>query len=183
MDKALLQVEGRTLLERQVALLRALRPDVVWVSGRTQGELGALPACGLPDEVAGQGPLGGIATILAATRAAQVLVVAVDMPALTEAFLAALIARRAQGAGVVPRTRAGWEPAAAIYPRELLAPARAALAEGRRALHALVDEAVAAGQLTSLDVSPEDERLLKSWNTPEDRHDAASRHTPRPVVT
>lgn len=167
-DKALLAVGHQTLLERQVALAWSLEPGEVLVSGRRPEALRALRARGLPDEAPGLGPLGGLATVLAAARAPHVLVIAVDMPALSAAFLARLLVLRRPGRGAVPRTRAGWEPGAAVYPRELAPTARAALAAGRRALHALVEEGIAAGRLAAVHVAPREERLLVNWNRPED---------------
>jgi molybdopterin-guanine dinucleotide biosynthesis protein A len=167
-DKALIRIDGRTLLERQVALAWSLGAAEVWVSGRAQGALGSLRARGLPDAAPGQGPLGGLATVLAVAGAPHVLVLAVDMPALTEAFLARLLSRRAPGVGAVPRTRAGWEPAAAVYPRELAPAAAAALAAGRRALHMLVEDGVTARRLIAIDASAGEEAQLASWNAPED---------------
>jgi molybdopterin-guanine dinucleotide biosynthesis protein A len=165
-DKAALLLEGRTLLDRQLALAWSLAPEEVWVSGRAQAELGGVRARGLPDESPGQGPLGGLVTVLRATRAAHVLVLAVDMPALDAGLLARLLARRTGATGVVPRTRAGWEPLAAVYPRALLGPAEAALVAGRRALHGLVEAAIAAGQLAAWDVEPADEAAFTNWNEP-----------------
>lgn len=171
-DKAALALGGRTLLARQVALAWALGPAAVWVSGRAQAELGDLSARGLPDDAPGLGPLGGVATVLGRVRAPHVLVVAVDMPALTAALLGRLLARRRAGVGAVPRTRRGWEPAAAVYPRALAPAATAALAAGRRALRGLVEDGVRAGRLVALEVGADEERALRSWNTPEDVLDA-----------
>lgn len=167
-DKALLPVEGRTLLARQVALAWALRPAEVWVAGRAQEDLGGADARGILDAVPGAGPLGGLLAVLEATRAAHVLLVAVDLPALTQAFLARVAAARAPGVGVAPRTRRGWEPTAAVYPAERAPAARRALVEGRRALSALVDEAIEGRWMRALAVDAAEEPLLVNWNRPGD---------------
>lgn len=167
-DKALLPVEGRTLLARQVALGWAIGAAEVWVAGRAQADLGGADARGILDAVPGAGPLGGLAAVLEATQASHVLLLAVDLPALTPAFLARVVARRTEGVGVAPRTRSGWEPTAAVYPRELAPTARRALATGRTALHALVDEAVALKRMCAWPVDAVDEPLLVNWNRPGD---------------
>jgi molybdopterin-guanine dinucleotide biosynthesis protein A len=167
-DKALLELGGRTLLARQVALARELGPAEVWVAGRAQAELAGVDARGIADAVPGAGPMGGLAAVLAATRARHVLLLAVDMPALTAAFLGRVLAARAAGVGVAPRTRRGWEPTAALYPAELAPLAREALAANRLGLHALLDAAAAAGTLRALPVAERDEHLLANWNTPAD---------------
>src|SRR3954471_22198373 len=58
-DKAELELGGRALWERQIEVLRALRPDALWVSGRAYGEVEAV-ADAWPD----CGPLGGLASVL-----------------------------------------------------------------------------------------------------------------------
>lgn len=168
-DKALVTLEGETLLARQVALARVLRPERIWISGRGQAEADGLGASGLPDEAPGQGPLGGVATVLGATRAPHVLVFAVDMPALTADFLRrCLLERRSDGVGVAPRLRGRWEPAAAVYPRDLAGAARTALAQGRRSLQEFIEAALAARRLVAVEVGADDERVFTNWNTPAD---------------
>jgi molybdenum cofactor guanylyltransferase len=167
-DKALLTVSGRTLLDRQVELCWSLGPGAVWVSGRAEDELRGVRARALPDDAPHQGPLGGLATVLGASRAAHVLVLAVDMPAVTAQLLTGLLAGRSRGVGVVPRTSAGWEPTVAVYPTELAAAARAALAARALALHELVEEAVERGRLIPLDLDDEARRQLVNWNEPGD---------------
>lgn len=167
-DKAQIVFEGRTLLERQVALAWALGPLEVWVAGRTDDELAGLRARGVSDAQPGQGPLTGLAAVLGSADTAHVLVLAVDMPALTEEFIGRLVAARAPGVGVVPRTARGWEALAAIYPCEVNPLVQSALAAGRRAMHDLVDAGVAAGLLRAWPVATEDEHWLVNWNRPED---------------
>ncbi|MBK8477229.1 MAG: molybdenum cofactor guanylyltransferase [Opitutaceae bacterium] len=167
-DKTLLVFEGRTLLARQVELAWSLGPQTVFVVGRTPAELGELNAHGLPDAPPGQGPLGGLATVLAATRSAQVLLLAVDMPMLTREFLLRLLRECRAGLGVVPRTARGWEPTAAVYPKELALDASRAVSEGRRALHAFVEQQVGRGRLRAWAISTNEEGLFVNWNTPID---------------
>lgn len=167
-DKALLPFEGGTLLERQVALAWSLSPREVWIVGRTEAGFHRPPARALPDDVPGQGPLGGLATALRSTRADHVLLLAVDMPSLTAEFLRRVLDGRGDGVGVVPRSGGRWEPVVAVYPRALAASARSALDQGRRSLHAFVDAALAVGRIVALDVAPECAAVLSNWNTPAD---------------
>jgi molybdopterin-guanine dinucleotide biosynthesis protein A len=75
-DKALLDWHGRTLLDHMKDLL-AGAVDQVRVVGREE----------MPDRTPGCGPLGGILTLLEATETDTNLVVAVDLPFLTDSFL------------------------------------------------------------------------------------------------
>jgi molybdopterin-guanine dinucleotide biosynthesis protein A len=84
-DKALLTLGGRTLVERTLECLRQLTSDV-----RVIGDRPAYRAFGAPVEAdlyPGTGTLGGIATALATSQHEFVLVVACDMPFLSESLL------------------------------------------------------------------------------------------------
>ncbi len=77
-------------------------------------------------------------------------------------------ARRAPGVGVVPRSAAGWEPLAAVYPREILPLVRRQLGMRDLALHRLVDAGVAAGLLAALPVPDASRAAFRNVNTPAD---------------
>jgi len=81
-DKALLEWKHSTLLEHMVKLLSSVTTEVQ-VVGR---EL-------LPDVLPGRGPLAGILTALQNSQTEINLVVAVDLPLLTKAFLRYLVSR------------------------------------------------------------------------------------------
>lgn len=84
-DKAALAWQGRTLLEHMGGLLRLAGAARVLNCGPRPG-----PG-GLPDRVAGLGPLGGLLS-LAETQADGIyLLVPVDMPRLTPALLRSLL--------------------------------------------------------------------------------------------
>jgi molybdopterin-guanine dinucleotide biosynthesis protein A len=75
-DKALLDWNGRTLLDHMTNLLSDIT-EQVWVVGRDQ----------LPDRLPGLGPLSGIATALEVSSTDANLIIAVDLPHLTKDFL------------------------------------------------------------------------------------------------
>ena len=167
-DKAFIVHEGRRLLDRQLATLRSVRPMELLISGRPGAAYGATGARIVLDAVPNQGPLGGIAALLTATTTPHVLVLAVDMPHMTAEFLDGLMQQIVPGCGLVPHAATGWEPLAAIYPREILPRVQAHLARGERSICRLVEAAVAAGELASYEVSPAQSRLFSNWNRPED---------------
>jgi molybdopterin-guanine dinucleotide biosynthesis protein A len=74
-NKALLDLQGRSLLEHQMALLAPLCARVV-VSGAVDG------VEGIPDDCAHQGPLGGILTVAKRFPGWALLLIPVDMPRL-----------------------------------------------------------------------------------------------------
>ncbi len=130
--KAALLVEGETLLDRQIRLLRSVVRRVVVVGG--------CPAYStdfnvtlVPDREAGRGPLAGIYTALLETRREFNLVLGCDLPFVNRPLLEWL-ARRAIASGsdvTVPRSREGrLQPLCAVYRRRALYAVRTTLAAG-----------------------------------------------------
>ncbi len=175
-DKTLLPLEGEPLVVRVVDVVREACARTVVVTNRPE----ALADAGLADdiqvlvdEVAYQGPLGGLATALSATRASGdhqwVLAVAADMPWVDPAVIRALWEMRDAGQAVVPVTKEGPEPLLALYHVDCLPAARRALATGRRRLVAIFgDVAVVEVPAERLREYDPDLRSLVNVNTPSD---------------
>lgn len=166
-QKALITIDGVTVLERQLA---ALRPHVgrVFVVANDPAPFAPLGLEVVADAVPGQGPLQGLLAACEHADADAVLVLACDLPFVADAVLEHLVAR-APGADVVLPIVAGRpEPLVARYARRVAAPIRAALAAGERratAFHAAVQvERVSEAELRALD--PE-LRSFINVNTPE----------------
>ena len=126
-DKSRLPVGSRSILERQLAVLRPLTDRILVVANDPEpfGDTG-LPV--VPDLVPGAAALGGIYTALSSATTGQVLVIACDLPFLTGRFLEHL-AGRAQGFDLtIPRSRDGLQPMCAMYSRACLEPIRARIA-------------------------------------------------------
>lgn len=85
-DKALLRIDGLTLLERTARVLRDAGAEHIAVSGARDD--------GIPDRWADAGPVGGIASAASRLPDGQWLVVPVDMPRLDAALLDALLVER-----------------------------------------------------------------------------------------
>ncbi|HEY1016002.1 MAG TPA: molybdenum cofactor guanylyltransferase [Herpetosiphonaceae bacterium] len=137
-DKRRLRLWGDdqpTLLERTVALARRLCPEVLVVLN-DPADWAGLPARLVPDAWPDAGPLGGIASGLraAAPGAEWALVLAADLPLLSERLLAGLLAHPCAGEAVVPRQDdpSRIEPLLALYRRSCLAGLESYLAAGRR---------------------------------------------------
>ncbi len=87
---------------------------------------------------------------------------------MTPRFLAGLCAAAPGEVGCVPQIAGSWEPLAAVYPRVMRPRLRAHLARGERALHRLIEAAVAAGELRPHLVAGVEVALFANWNTPSD---------------
>ena len=167
-NKARLIIQGHSIIERQVALLRAVA-DEVFLVGHDPSRFADLGLPVFPDRVSGAGALGGILTALESTSADRVLVIACDMPFLEEGLLRALAARSESGDGAWVRTARGPEPLVACYRQQ----ARDRIREAIESAHfkaAALGERLTMQELTEEEVSAFGpvERLLANVNTPED---------------
>src|SRR5262245_16321628 len=121
-DKSALVVEGRSILERQVAELSTV-VDEVMIVGAPAIEAGArtvearavhasdpsdvCPVRAIPDIVPGCGPLGGLHAALTAMRGDRVFVAACDMPYIDAPLAEFLLSLAGDAAIVVPETDRG----------------------------------------------------------------------------
>jgi len=139
-DKAFVDCAGRTLLARALELTRSVAFDVRIVGSK---EKFAAFAPVVEDVIRDCGPLGGIHAALRASSTELNVMLAVDVPFVSRAFLQYLIAqaRRApEAAVVVPRGDGGWQPLCAVYHREFASVAERALLAGRNKIDRLFDE-------------------------------------------
>jgi molybdopterin-guanine dinucleotide biosynthesis protein A len=183
-DKAWLKLAGLPLVLR---VARAVEPLVsaVTVIGPPASDAGRFESLGLaviPDRVAARaasgesscGPLGGIITALNATQCSWNLVLACDLPYITQAWLEWLLGRagasQVSGAqAVVPERTSGVEPLAAVYRKECGQVLAEALGRDVRkvseALRGLRVARIPEAEWLALD--PEG-NVLANMNTPED---------------
>lgn len=164
-DKAGLMVDGAPLWQRQLATLRALAPRELFISGRRDGPYAGAGIEIVEDETPGLGPLGGIATALRHARADRVLVLAIDLPAMTSDFLGTLVNT---GRGCLPHDGAHFEPLAAVYPRSALALADEQLRAGDRTMQRFAQRLADAGLADIRKIPAADARLFRNLNRPED---------------
>jgi molybdopterin-guanine dinucleotide biosynthesis protein A len=104
-DKALLEIDGETLLGRTVRVVSAVVREVLIV-GRTELPPGLGEVAAMEDAYPGIGPLGGIAFGLEQMEAEQALVVACDLPFLRTEVLQMLLDLAPGYDAVVPRVGA-----------------------------------------------------------------------------
>ena len=118
-DKALLEIEGETLLARAVRILRDLAGEVL-VLGPAERATHAPDARVIPDERPGDGPLPALATALREMHGERMIAVATDMPLLNPALLAYLLDRSAGYDVTVPRVGGRTQQLHAVYARACL---------------------------------------------------------------
>jgi molybdopterin-guanine dinucleotide biosynthesis protein A len=174
-DKATLVINGTRLAQRTGDLLQLVAGPVIEVGpGYT-----SLPHSS--EDPPGSGPLAAIAAGAAELArlhySGSVLVVATDLPRLTEAYLTILASHPVPSPdhSVVPRDEGGTpQPLCARYSAAALAVARTLVGDGQRSMKALLE----AVPITWLDMPQLDTHVLNDIDTPEDL--AAVLHAPRP---
>jgi len=181
-DKTLLPFDGEPLVRRVADLAGRVCRGVMVVTNRPE----ALADAGLPDsvtvltdEVAYQGPLGGLVTALKNAEDDWVLALAADMPWLEPSVVHALWDARDGAQVVMPTSEEGPEPLLALYHRSCLPEARRVLESGRRRLVAMLPAVrVVEVSLDTLRRVDPGLRSLVNVNTPEEllevRDEAAS---------
>jgi molybdenum cofactor guanylyltransferase len=175
-DKALVQLAGKTMLQRTGELLASICDEVSIVAPVGKYGKEAWPV--IADRWPGEGPLGGILTALSTMQEADssstkswALIVSCDMPFLTPAFLSFLWDRALRSAAqvVVPQSTSGLEPLCACWDASATAAVRTAFDSGVRK----VSEAMKRLPMEVLDESTckrsdSDGRLFWNMNTPAD---------------
>ncbi|MBI5770224.1 MAG: molybdenum cofactor guanylyltransferase [Verrucomicrobia bacterium] len=169
-DKAMLELDGAPLWQRQrdmlvragaAEVLLSARPEQTWTRA-------AAPhfAAMVHDSQPNSGPLAGITAGLERASQAHLAVLAIDLPQMTAAWFTALRATCRPGVGAVGRRDGFFEPLAAIYPRELMPLAWAALARGELSLQKLSGTAVANGVMQVCEITASEVPLFENWNEP-----------------
>ncbi|HLK89197.1 MAG TPA: NTP transferase domain-containing protein [Polyangia bacterium] len=139
LSKPLIEIDGRTIADRQLAVLRPLFGRVFAVAN-DPAPWRALDVEVVPDRVVGAGPFAGLAAALAAAGDAEAVVcVAGDLPFLAPPLMAALRDTPPAARAVAPRPAGRPEPLCARYSAELGVLVEARLQTGRLALHALLE--------------------------------------------
>ena len=168
-DKALLEIACRPMWQRQRDVLAGAGAREILLSARSD-QAWAAAAAGfggmVRDASLDSGPLGGIVAALERCGQGHLAVLAVDLPHMEPAWFAALLADCAPGRGVVGRNGKWFEPLAAIYPRELLPLARAALARRELSLQKLLAAGVEQQLLGLREISAAEAPLFTNWNEP-----------------
>lgn len=160
-DKALLELNGETLIELALRKLKAVCVDVAIAGGSPElARFGRV----IPDATPGLGPLGGIVAALEQTRHDWNLFLGVDMPFVPEEALRTLVAA-AGGAEMVLLAQAdGYvQPLCGMYSRRALPVLRGELLAGRLKLK---DAAAATGAVAIVEFPELD--WFRNLNTPGD---------------
>lgn len=168
-NKAFVEYDGRTLLARALDLARSFTPNVRIVGS---AEKFAPFAPVVEDVFCDCGPLGGIHAALQASQTELNLMLAVDMPFVSWAFLQYLMGQAenaAEAVVIVPRADLNRQPLCAIYRRAFADAAEDALRAGQNRIDRLFEQVrtrvIEEQELEAAGFSP---ALFRNLNTPEE---------------
>ena len=173
-DKAFLNFGAQTLVERALTVVAAVCPQVAIVGDPAKfSRYGAV----IEDVYRDSGPLAGIHAALLQSPAELNLMLAVDMPFISQDLLAFLFTCAANTSALVtvPRIGRGFQPLCAVYRTGFATAAEHALRAGKNKIDAafagLPIRVVEESELEAGDFSA---RLFLNVNTPEDLRTAQS---------
>ena len=167
-DKATMMFHGVPLWKNQLDLLRAIQPVKLIISAQSDPQWRPSDVQFVADEEPSRGPLGGITAALSCIVTDHLLVLAIDVPFMTAAYLRRLCEQAKPGQGIVPIIENRAEPLSAIYPREAKDEFARALSGSDFSLQPLVRDLIAGGKLRPIEVPPSDVALFRNLNEPKD---------------
>jgi molybdopterin-guanine dinucleotide biosynthesis protein A len=141
-DKALETINGRDLLHRVVSRLSFLESAIVIVATEKQrlSWFGDYPGVKIVTDIyPDKGPLGGIYTGLVTSDTRYNLVVACDMPFLSQPLLGYMVQLSANFDLVIPRWNGLVEPLHAVYSKDCLTAMESTLKQGSLSVTKLIN--------------------------------------------
>jgi molybdopterin-guanine dinucleotide biosynthesis protein A len=112
-DKALLQINGKTLLENALEICKPFCTTILISSNNPEHNIFGYQI--IPDEIKYCGPIGGIYSCLKKSETDWNFVISVDAPFVTCDFVEFLISEIGEFDAVVPIHKNGKEPLIALY--------------------------------------------------------------------
>nr|WP_161557119.1 molybdenum cofactor guanylyltransferase [Acidisarcina polymorpha] len=167
-DKAFLRIGDEFLLERQLRCLRACGAQELLISGRPDVNYSRFDARTIHDQEPDCGPIGGLAAVLPRSSQDLVLLLAVDMPAMTPAMLHKILCKCTSTSGCVPMEGERYQPLAAVYPKGAQQLIESHLAQGKYSMQGFVRDALEAGLVQSLPLESSEVIYFTNWNQPSD---------------
>lgn len=163
-DKALLDWQGRPLIEHMIGLLRDAGIARIRISGDRPDY------AGIPDQRSGDGPVVGLLSVADTLGDGYVLVLPVDMPKLTVTQLQRLL--KAPDAACVRYGELALPMRLRLDDDTRAALRAVAASEGRERSFRALQERIA---LHTLAIAAHEQAALGNCNTPDDWHEATAR--------
>jgi molybdopterin-guanine dinucleotide biosynthesis protein A len=163
-DKATFVFCGKPLWQVQLETLQKLKPKEIYVSARVDPPWRRDDVLFLADVPPSHGPLSGLGASMNRMSTSHLLVLAIDMPWMSNKYLEFLCAQVEPGRGVLPKIGDRAEPLAAIYPQEAAIETGKALSGTDFSLQSLTCDLVAVGKLRAIPVTRQEEKFFRNLN-------------------
>lgn len=169
-NKALIEVDGETIISRIYRALSPICNEVIVISNQTQADYG-IPAKIHPDIIENCGPLGGIHSALQHSSNEMVLVVSCDMPYISSNIASKLIDEYSKNQpkvdAVIPTLNGFNEPLLAVYRKQLSVKTSEILSDHKG--HRITDLLDRCNTLkVEIEATPENTRSFTNINTFDD---------------
>jgi molybdopterin-guanine dinucleotide biosynthesis protein A len=151
-DKAVLLLDGTTLLQRATATMQQIFPKVIVSVRQPRAEVALQQVC---DTEADGGPLAGLVAGLAQVDTQWMFAVACDMPFIQPAVITRMAELRGEQQAVVPMISGHPQPLFAFYAKHALPVMREAQTSGEKRVRAVLQQ---------LDVRYVDEAELRDYD-------------------
>ncbi len=167
-NKAFLELDGKTFLQRQLELLRD-QFDNVMISANSNHDYNTFNAPVLNDIMPEKGPIGGIYTGLVNSTGFYTFFFACDMPFLDKGLIDRL-KERAKGVDVVaPQNGGMMEPLHAIYSKNCIEPIKRQIEKNDLKITNFFEQVkVNLVKIDKLELSKSYKNSLTNMNTPDD---------------
>jgi len=166
-DKAQIVLpNGRSLLDQALHTLRSAGASELFVSVRQGQSYGRPGTREVADSAEGCGPLAGLVAALEAASSDRIVVLAVDLPAMSCEYLQKLAAISTTNCGAVPLRGGFFEPLAAVYPKLTAQSARNAFEQSRLSLQSWVRKLAKNGLIQPTLIKPTETGFFANWNRP-----------------
>jgi molybdopterin-guanine dinucleotide biosynthesis protein A len=167
-DKAWLEIDGQSLLARQIGLARETGAAEIFISGRAETDYSAFGCRVLEDKYPDAGPLAGIERALVASTSPLLLVLAVDLPEMNVEFLRGLSSNCSNNFGAIPRINENLEPLVAFYPKPAHPLAETLLRAGNNTVATFAEDCVQSGLARFVELAASEAKYFTNLNSPFD---------------
>lgn len=171
-NKALLEIDGKPLVERSLEVLAGICSEVL-ISSREADSYTGYGYKVIPDRIKGKGPLGGLYSVLPQAGNEYLFLAACDMPLLNEQAIAYLYRELGDFDAIVPSVLGRIHPLHAYYHRRILPLVEKNIQQEKLRLAGLLD--ACRTKIVKLDEALKDsghrellERSFWNVNTPEE---------------
>jgi molybdenum cofactor guanylyltransferase len=117
-DKGLLQVGGKSIIERQIGVLQPLVKNIIII--HNEDNYAHLGYQIYKDIIPDSGPMGGIYTALMVSQTAKIFVLSCDMPFISPELIKLIIENAEHCEIAIPRHGEKLEPLCAVYDQSCL---------------------------------------------------------------